>query len=159
MQGTTSAPRALVDVGTLIQVLDGKELPGATITIEQYESALADYALLAPEDGSEHAHPMWLLVLALRGMGITVDELCVLAGKRAHDTLLFGNCEMTQNRPLRVGNTFAVTATVGPVSRKETRRGGILDFVTVRAAIFDKDDPADLPAGEVVNGFIFKRGA
>lgn len=159
MATTPSASGKLIDVDMLSAALDGKELPGAIITIERYESALADYALLAPEADSSHAHPLWLLILALRGMGITVDELCELAGKRAQDTLLFGNCAMTQHRPMCVGNAFAVTATIESVARKETKRGGFLDFVTVRATIFDKDNPSDAPAGEVVNGFIFKRGA
>ncbi len=63
------------------------------------------------------------LVLSLRGgMGITVDELCALAAQRPpQDVLLFGNCEVVQHRPLRVGGaTIEVTATIEPVSRKET---------------------------------------
>ncbi|MGW5515113.1 hypothetical protein [Nocardia africana] len=148
----------LIDIATL-EGLDGTSLPGATITIEGFQSRLADYALLSADDDSGDAHLLWELVLALRGMGITVDELCTLAGQRPKDVLLFGNCRVVQHRPLRVGGTFAVTATIGPVSRKQTKRGGILDFVTVRTTISEENDPADRPAGEVVNGYIFKRGA
>ncbi|SDU79271.1 FAS1-like dehydratase domain-containing protein [Gordonia westfalica] len=154
----SSTPVELPDIAKLKQSLDGRELPGSTITIEPYQSVLADYALEAGTDDSGDAHPLWGLVLSLRGMGITVDELCALAAQRPQDVLLFGNCEVVQHRPLRVGATIEVTATIEPVSRKETRHGGHLDFVTVRTAFHDRDGSSAGPVGEVVNGFIFKRG-
>ncbi|GAA3238293.1 hypothetical protein GCM10017691_38230 [Pseudonocardia petroleophila] len=157
----TESDADLIDVEVLRTALDGRELPGGELTVEAYESALADYALLAPDVDTEHAHPLWLLVLALRGMGISVDELCRLAGQRAQDTLLFGNCEIAQRRPVRVGHRFRMTASAGPVARKESRGGGHLDFVTVRVEVHDTADgphPGD-PVGTVTNGFIFKRGA
>lgn len=163
-QKSTVAQRAadstsLVDIAELKQSLDGRRLPGATLTIEPFQSVLADYALLADGDDSGDAHPLWGLVLALRGMGISVDELCALAGQRPQDVLLFGNCEVIAHRPLHVGATIDVTATIEPVSRKATRNGGFLDFVTVRTTFIDTSDPSGGPVGEVVNGFIFKRGA
>lgn len=154
-----AASSELPDIEDLKQSLDGRELPGATITIEPYQSVLADYALEAAGDDSGDAHPLWGLVLSLRGMGITVDELCVLAGQRPQDVLLFGNCEVIAHRPLRVGATIDVVATIEPVHRKETRSGGHLDFVTVRTAFHDTADASAGAVGEVVNGFIFKRGA
>lgn len=151
----------LIGVDALRAALDGRELPGGELTVEAHESAIADYALLAPDVDTDHAHPLWLLVLALRGMGISVDELCRLAGQRPQDTLLFGNCEIAQRRPVRVGHRFRMTASAGPVTRKESRGGGRLDFVTVRVEVHDTaDDPhPDGPVGTVTNGFIFKRGA
>mgnify|MGYP005798778893 CR=1 FL=1 len=154
-----SSSAELVDIETLTAELDGKELPGATLNIDEYKSILADYALLADDDNGTEAHMLWFLVLSLRGMGISVDELCDLAAKRPQDTLLFGNCELKQNRPLRVGSTFTMTGKVGPVSRKTTRKGDVLDFVTVRTSVFEGEVPAGTPAGEVINGYIFKRGA
>ncbi|MDN5751032.1 MAG: hypothetical protein L0H64_21405 [Pseudonocardia sp.] len=151
----------LIDVDALREALDGRDLPGAELTVEAYESALADYALLAPDEDTDHAHPLWLLVLALRGMGISVEGLCRLAGQRPQDALLFGNCEISQHRPVRVGHHFRMTASAGPVARKESRGGGFLDFITVRVEVHDTDDGdgAVGPVGAVTNGFIFKRGA
>jgi hypothetical protein len=147
----------LIGLDELRAALDGRELPGAELTIETYESALADHALLAPAGEAGAAHPLWLLVLAMRGMGISVDELCALAGQREQDTLLFGNCEITQHRAVPVAHRFRMTASAGPVARKESRGGGHLDFVTVRVAVHDLDDGVEV--GVVTNGFIFKRGA
>jgi hypothetical protein len=150
---------ALVELDALRMALDGRELPGAELTVEAHESALADHAMLAPAEGTDHAHPLWLLVLALRGMGITVDELCLLAEKRPQDTLLFGNCTIAQHRPVRVGHRLRIRASVGPVVRKESRGGGVLDFVTVRVEVHDLSAPSNGPVGAVTEGFIFKRGA
>src|SRR5690349_1649749 len=101
----TAPTSDLIDVETLREALDGRDLPGAQLTVEAYQSAIADHALLAPAEDSDHAHPFWLIVLALRGMGITVDELCALAGQRPQDTLLYGTCRIEQHHPLRVGHT------------------------------------------------------
>ncbi|MCE3551139.1 hypothetical protein LWC33_06680 [Pseudonocardia sp. RS11V-5] len=151
----TDLDTELIGLDDLRKALDGKTLPGDELTIEGYQSALADHALLAPAEDSDHAHPFWLIVLALRGMGITVDELCALAGQREQDTLLFGTCGIEQHSPPRVGHTFRTSATVGPVARKESRGGGFLDFVTVRVEIRDAGELV----GVVNQGFIFKRGA
>lgn len=90
-------------------------------------------------------------------MGISVDELCDLAAKRPQDTLLFGTCELNQHRPLRPGRTFTVSAQVRPVSRKVSRTGGVLDFVTVQTTVHDDSD--NDAVGDIVTGYIFKRGA
>jgi hypothetical protein len=155
----------LISLEELCRALDGRELPGAELTIEGYESTLADYALLAPassddtDTDTDTAHPFWLLVLALRGMGISVPELGALAGQRSQDTLLFGHCELAQHRGLAVGHRFRTTAVAGPVARKQSRGGGVLDFVTVRVQVVDLDDPGgDGPVGTVTSGYIFKRG-
>ncbi|MCK8613799.1 hypothetical protein [Gordonia sp. C13] len=147
----------LIPIEQLADTLDGRQLPGASLTLEEYESALADYALEAEADDSGHAHPLWLLILALRGMGISVNELCDLAAKRPQDTLLFGTCELNQHRPLSIGRTFTVSAKVRPVSRKTSRAGGVLDFVTIDTIVH-----ADLDGkvvGDIVTGYIFKREA
>ncbi len=46
------ASSELPDIADLKRSLDGRELPGATITIEPYQSVLADYALEAAGDDS-----------------------------------------------------------------------------------------------------------
>ncbi|HEX4247444.1 MAG TPA: hypothetical protein VH008_06225 [Pseudonocardia sp.] len=150
----------MIELAELRAGLDGRELPGGELAVPAYESALADHALLAgpaAEDPDGAAHPLWLLILAMRGMGVTVDELCALAGKCAEDTLLFGNCSLSQVRPVEVGGTYRVSATVGPVNRKTSRSGGVLDIVAVWVTIRSADTGE--PAGTVVNEFIFKRGA
>jgi hypothetical protein len=139
-----------------LEALDGRRLPGGELTITGYESALADHALLAPNVDAASAHPFWLLVLSLRGMGIDVDGLCALVHKRADDTLLLGTCELSQHRALPVGHAFATTAVIGPVLRKQSRSGAALDLVTVRVEVRDLDTDGP-PVGAVHMGYVIKR--
>lgn len=134
--------------------LAGRELPGDFTTITGFESAIADHALLSP-GGSTSAHPLWFLIIALRGMGISVDELCVLAHQGPDDTLLFGTCEIDQIKPLVVGATYRTTATITETDRRTTRDGSILDSITVDVRLFDETRSQ---SGSVVSVYLFKRG-
>ncbi len=135
--------------------LTGRELPGDTTTITGFESAIADHALLAPTADGKTAHPLWFLVLALRGMGISVDELCDLAQKQHDDTLLFGTCEINQTTSLIVGATYRTAARITETGRRSTRDGSILDSVTVDVRLFDQ---TGAEAGSVISVYLFKRG-
>jgi hypothetical protein len=135
--------------------LAGRELPGDHTTISEVESRIADHALLRPTDDVSQAHSLWFLVIALRGMGISVDDLCELAAKRPHDTLLFGTCELEQRHPLEVGATYRSTATITDIGRRATRDGSILDSITVLVTLYDADDRN---MGSVDSVYLFKRG-
>lgn len=135
--------------------LVGRQLPGDRTTVTDFESRIADHALLRPGDDTVRAHSLWFLVIALRGMGISVDDLCALAAKRPQDTLLFGTCEIEQRHPLDVGSTYRTTATITDVGRKTTRDGSVLDSITVLVTLFDGDDRA---MGSVDSLYLFKRG-
>ncbi|PYE12447.1 hypothetical protein DFR67_12231 [Williamsia limnetica] len=135
--------------------LAGRELPGDHTTVTEYESRIADHALLRPSDDRTQAHSLWFLVIALRGMGISVEELCTLAHKRPQDTLLFGTCEIEQRHPLEVGSTYRTTATITDTGRRTTRDGSVLDSVTVVVTVFD-DTERDM--GSVESVYLFKRG-
>jgi len=150
---------ALIDLTDLQRALDGRVLPGAEITIEPYENALADHALLAPAPvaGDDSAHPVWPVLLAVRGMGITVDELCALAGRRSQDTLLIGSCALNLFTAVPVGRRLGTRAVVGPVVRKEARDGSVLDFLPVRVDVRDLDEGREIAA--VTNNYVIKRGA
>lgn len=132
----------------------GRDLPGDTTTITGVESAIADHALLNPT-ASKTAHPLWFLIIALRGMGISVDELCRLAHQGPNDTLLFGTCEIEQNAPLAVGSTYRSTARIVETDRRNTRDGSILDSITIEVRLFDESGSE---AGSVVSVYLFKRG-
>ncbi|BAH52911.1 hypothetical protein [Rhodococcus opacus] len=148
---------------TAVKELDpgliGRQLPGDTTTISRHQSAITDHALhaAADRDSGESAHSIWFLVIALRGMGISVDELCALADKRDTDTLLFGTCGIDQIQPLAVGHTYRTTASIDSIDRRTTRDGSILDSLTVTVTLFDTAAPTD-PVGAVTSVYLFKRG-
>jgi hypothetical protein len=134
--------------------LEGRELPGASFRLEPYESAIGDHAVLAPDCDPDLPHPLWFIVASLRGMGITVDELCDLAAKTAGDILLYGAVEVTQDRPLRTDTNYRTTAQIGGVSRRTTRDGATLDSIVVTVRLQDDDGRQ---SGTVTNTYLFKR--
>lgn len=144
-----------ISVQTLQDQLTGTSLPGGTIVIEAHEAAIIDRALRASDAAAGVAHPFWFIVTSLRCMGISVDQLCELAGKTDTDLLLFGRCEITQQQPLRVGATYNATAEVGEVGSKTTRDGSRLDHIDVIVTILDA---AGTKVGAVTSRYLFKRG-
>lgn len=149
----TPAPAAIEDLQAL---LDGRELPGGTLHIARHESLIADHALRAPDRDDDVAHPLWFVIASLRGMGISVTELCELAAMRAEDTLLLGEVTVTHDRPLRVGQTYRTTACIERVERHSTRQGGTLDSVSVTVRVRDR---GELHCGAVTSAYLLLRGS
>jgi hypothetical protein len=141
---------------TEIVGLAGKRLPGGVTTVTAMESEIADHALLSPGLDPGTAHPLWFLILALRGMGISVDELCELANKGDDDVLLFGTCEIEQLRPISVGDQYRTTAEITATDRRTTRDGSFLDSVTVLVGVYGTDGT---DFGSVESVYLFKRSA
>lgn len=140
---------------SLVEALSDRQLPGGEITIESYEAVLLDEALRARPDPDGVAHPTWFVITSLRCMGISVEELCVLARQGPDDVLLFGSCAVDQKRPMRVGTGYRTTARIGEVGSRTTRDGARLDSIEVVVAVAGDDGPV----GTVTSVYLFKRGA
>jgi hypothetical protein len=141
-----------------LEHLRGRELPGGALRIERWQSVLLDRALRAPAavPGEEHlASPVWLVVASLRGMGITVDELCALAEQRSGDTLLFGGVVVEQSGDLAVDADYRTTAAITDIDSRTTRDGRTMDSVVVVVRVLDPDG---LERGSVTSTYLFKRG-
>lgn len=132
----------------------GTRFPGGVFTVEEYERWLSHDAMHAPALPAGLLHPVWVLLGALRGMGITTDELTAIADAGAHDGTLFGETELEQRAPLRAGVEYAVRGGVTDLVRRESQRAGRIDLMTFRLEIVS-------PGGEVaavsVQTFIFPR--
>ena len=135
--------------------LQGRSLPGGEITVEPHEAAIGDRALRAEDDGQGVAHPFWFIVASLRTMGVSVDDLCALAHQQEGDTLLFGECAVVQDQPLRVGGRYQSTAEITEVGSRTTRDGSRLDSVVVVVQLRDVQGLV----GSITSTYLFKRGA
>jgi len=142
-----------ISIDDLRAKLAGTALPGGELVLEEYESAIADAAFRAEDDAGGFAHPAWFIIASLRGMGISVDELCALAEQEPGDTLLFGNCEVEQFRPLTPGTRYRTYAEITDVGSRTTRDGSRLDHLTVSVTV---SHPA-ADAGRVTSVYLFKR--
>lgn len=143
-----------VSLEYLQQTLAGKRLPGGEVAIHDYENAIAARALRSEVNDREHAHSIWFIVCSLRGMGVSVNELCDMAQAGPHDTLLYGEVSIEQDLPLRVGTSYRVSAVITDVGRSALRDGSTLDKVTVLTEV----SHGDVRHGAVVSTYLFKRG-
>ncbi|WP_155826850.1 hypothetical protein [Jongsikchunia kroppenstedtii] len=139
----------------MLKKLEGTRLPGGSIEIAPHEDSILQRALHA-SDAGDTAHPMWFIIISLRCMGIDVDELGEMAGQSVKDTLLFGNCEVLQNSPLRVGGRYWTDAELTVVGSRTARDGSRLDSLEVRVRISDVDTAAVM--GQVTSTYLYKRG-
>lgn len=148
----------MTDITQLIAALQGRSLPGSALKIETYENAIADRAWLAPDAAATVtdegvAHPLWFVVASLRGMGISVTELCELAQKGEEDTLLLGSIKVEHALPLRIGRTYRTAARIGDVYRRTARDGSAMDGIIVTVDIIGQETLT----GTVTSTYLVKR--
>ncbi|WP_063064572.1 hypothetical protein [Nocardia violaceofusca] len=138
-----------------LRELEGTRLPGGALVIEPHENAILEHAVRAPRAEPGIAHPMWFVVISLRCSGLTVNELCELAGKSEDDTLLFGRCEIEQQALLSVGARYSAQACIAATGTRTSRDGSRLDNLDVRLEI---RDGSGTRVGAVTSVYLFKRG-
>jgi hypothetical protein len=90
----------------------------------------------APQRCGGLAHPVFAFVAGLGGMGLPVAEAIGLCGCSMKAGPLLASCEITIHKPLRVGLTYRVQASIAEKIRKPSRRFGAADHLLFR---FDLD--------------------
>lgn len=113
----------------------GTTLPGGTFTVADYERWLAHEALQSPALPDGLLHPVWVVIGALRGMGMTLEQLTALAD--AGEGTLLGEAELEQSQPLRTGVTYTVRGAITDLVRRQSRKIGTIDLLTFRIEILD----------------------
>lgn len=132
----------------------GTQFPGGTFEVEEYERWLSHDAMHAPALPDGILHPVWVLLGALRGMGLTIDELTAIADAGAHDGTMFGETELEQFGALRAGVVYTVRGGVTELTRRESQRAGRIDLMTFRLELLDPDGTV---VAVSVQTFIFPR--
>lgn len=140
MEGTDAmVADAPPDLARLRQRVVGHRLPGGSFEIADYERWLGHDAMLAPALPPGVLHPVWILLGALRGMGVSTEELIGLAEATPADGVLFGETTMEQHTPLRSGVPYRVTGAVTGLDRRAGRRAGTMDVLTFELSLTDPD--------------------
>lgn len=130
----------------------GRSLPGGTVVLRPSEAWLGDDAMLARHSpGALGA--MWLLVVGLRGMGTSIEELVAMADAKMEDGVLFGELTLEERVPLVVDRTYAVHGGITDLVRKASGRGGVFDILEFRLEIRD----GDRVDGLVTSAFVLQR--
>ncbi|MBO9577909.1 MAG: hypothetical protein J7480_03960 [Microbacteriaceae bacterium] len=142
------------DIDALRERAVGHRFPGGVFRVAEYERWLSHDAMHSPPIAGRILHPVWILLGALRGMGVTIDELTALAEAGAHDGTVFGETVMEQHAPLQAEVEYVVRGGVTDLVRRTGKRAGLMDLMTFRLELVD-------PGGEVAavseQTFVFPR--
>ena len=133
----------------------GREFPGGRYTIEPWRTWLIHDAFLVPPP-AEWAHPALVFLAATASMGLSWDELFAWFGASPADGPLFGDCEILQEQPLRVGATYTVSGKIVSAERKTGRKLGPFDLVSYRLELHDASSAF---AASCRNSIVFPRKA
>ncbi len=136
------------DLDRLREQVIGHRLPGGDFEIADYERWLGHDAMLAPPLPDGLLHPVWILLGALRGMGVDTDELVGLVEAKPDDGVLFGETTLEQHAPLRSGVRYTVTGEVTDLVRRTGRRAGTMDLFTFELSIHDPDGTLAAVSGQ-----------
>ena len=142
------------DFAALQRRLTGLPLPGGTFTVAEHERWLAHDAMKSPRLADGQLHPVWIVLGALRGLGMTIEELVGLAGAASADGALFGETTLEQLTPLRADLMYAVSGVVTGITRRTGRRAGVMDLMTIELTL---TEPDGTPAAVSLQTFILMR--
>lgn len=131
---------SLPDIDDLRARLVGHEFPGGVFRVAAYERWLSHDAMHAPRLPDGVLHPVWILLGALRGMGVTIDDLTELAEVGPGDSTVFGETVFEQAEPLRTDVEYRVRGGIRDLARREGRRAGTMDLMTFRLELVAPDE-------------------
>jgi len=140
-------------IGELEARLVGSPLPGGRQSVSPAEAWLGDDAMQARHPRTSQLQPIWVFILALRGMGVSIGELLEWAGSRVDDGVLFGELAIDELVPLLVDHEYDVTGAITSIVRKEGQKTGVFDILT-----FDLEVARDgVVHGRASSSFILPR--
>lgn len=130
--------------------LDG---PGHVITRAENDVICATLGEGPAPDGS--AHPIWSYIATQVGMGPSIAELCALCAFDVNDGLMLASTETRFERPLRVDQAYRVRGAITGLTRKQSRKLGVMDLLSFRLHL---DLPDGTRACSVDNVWVLPRG-
>lgn len=141
------------DIETLAASLRGRQLPGGKYRIAPEECRAVDAMCAAT--GSV-THPVFACVAALRGLGISIDELCRLCDYELARGPMLGECQLELQRPLQADCDYTTSVVIGDLVRSRSPALGVMDRLHFTVALRDSG-PGD--AALVKLTWLFPRGS
>jgi len=134
--------------------LIGHRFPGGTYTLPGYLAWLwADAACTTPQP--DVAHPSLGYIVAMQGMGVTIQDIFDLMEAGADSGVMFGETALEFAGVLRPDTTYDVEAEIADVERKSGKRAGTFDKLTFVIRVTDRE--AGEPVVTNTNTWIFPR--
>ena len=148
-----SAASGLATEAELRARLVGARMPLGEHRIERHEAWLAANATGVAAPSPDIAHPLFAYIAGIRGMGWDLDEVFARMDASAADGPMFGELEIEQQRPLRVGERLQVEGVITDVRRK-VGTSGTFDLLKFDLVLTDDEGRR---AAVVTNRFVFPR--
>ncbi len=134
--------------------LRGHRFPGGIYTLPGYICWLwTDAAQLTPNP--EIAHPGLIYLVAIKGAGVSIQDIFDLMDATADSGVMFGEYTVDIGGVLRPDTTYVCEAEVVEVERKRGRRAGVFDKLSFQVTI--REDGASEPLAVTTNDWIFPR--
>lgn len=133
----------------------GHELPGGEFHIGVDADRRLCAALYTQPAADGTAHPIWAYIATQSGMGLSVDGLLALCDFDAKDGPMLGSSDTEYQMPLRSGQTYRVSGRIEALTRKQSRRLGVMDVLEYRLQLHGADGE---PVLSVRNTWILPRG-
>ncbi len=137
-----------------LTIAPGATLPAGSYRLgaDRHDQLVAALGGVAPQDGS--AHPLAAWVIAMGGIGVSIEALFAAAGVAMEDGPMLGACELALERSLSTTTTYAVTGEVSAIEEKSGRRLGRFDVMTLRLYV---TEPQGAPAATCTCSMILPR--
>jgi hypothetical protein len=134
--------------------LIGHRFPGGRFTLTPHMAWLwADCVLSIPDP--EQAHPSLSYQAAMRGSGLTIQEVFELMDATSDSGVMFGEVVLDYFGTLVPGDTYVLEGVITDVTRKTGRRAGTFDLLTFEITGRREDEPDPLFA--VATTWVFPR--
>lgn len=111
--------------------------PGGATVIERWENHLLCDALGVEPLPDGLAHPAFLFHVPLRGVQLTIEQMLAYGKPESEDAVRAGGYRWTLHKPLKVDTPYRCTGGIESVERKQGRRAGTMDLMTVRIELTD----------------------
>lgn len=117
-----------IEIPDSLRAIAGTELTPGTIVIPPSEAELVTAVLGTPAP-ADQLHPVYAYIASQRGIGISVAELCAIAGFDIDDGPMLGSIDFEYPGVMRAGVEYRVEGTILDITRKQGRAVGVFDLL------------------------------
>lgn len=132
----------------------GTVLPGGEYRISRDENRRLCEAVGTEPAADGSAHEIYSYIATQAGMGLTVDGLLALCEFDAADGPMLGASHSEYLRPLMTEQTYEVSGTILSLTRKASKKLGVMDVLEYRLSM---SIPGGEPVLHVTNTWILPR--
>ncbi|MFA7554680.1 MAG: hypothetical protein WCY88_10555 [Spongiibacteraceae bacterium] len=98
-----------------------------TISAEENRQLCASINATPATDGT--AHPIYYYIATQVGMGQTVGGLCAVCDFDVEVGPMMAGSQVVFSRPLKTGQPYNVTGSIKSITRKKSRKLGVMDLM------------------------------